>query len=77
VRRGKAEEPLTGGGYHPRTRGTGIKDCYSGSNNQMIAAPGPPLLAAEARHDEVDRPGTAPALSGGTRYLVGAEYCVT
>ncbi len=59
VRRGKAEEPLTGGGYHPVPGIPGLRTVISAPVTTMIAAPGAPLLAAEA-HDEVQNPRHGP-----------------
>jgi hypothetical protein len=67
VRRGKTDEPLTGG-CHPHTEDAGIKECYSGTSNHDDRGNGAPLLAAEARQEELKNPNTAPALSAGTRY---------
>ena len=56
VRRGKAEEPLADGGYHPVPGIPGLRTVIPAPVTTMIAAPGAPLLAAEARHDEVRNP---------------------
>lgn len=63
VRRGKAEEPLTGGGYHPRTGIPGLRTVIPAPVTTMIAAPGAPLVAAEGRHPtgEVRNPRHGPA----------------
>ena len=40
LRRGKADEPLTGGGYHPIPRIPGLKKVISAQVTTMIAATG-------------------------------------
>ena len=50
VRQGKADEPLSGGGYHPIPGISGVKECYSGTSNYDDRGTGAPLLAAKARH---------------------------
>jgi hypothetical protein len=61
VRRGKAEEPLTGGGYHRVPGIPGFRTVIPAPVTTMIAAPGAPLLAAEARHDEAKTQGSEPS----------------
>ncbi len=49
VRRGKADEPLTGGGYHPIPRIPGLKNVISAQVTTMIAATGRRGAAASCR----------------------------
>ena len=65
VRRGNAEEPLTSGGYHPAPGIPGLRTVIPAPVirapvTTMIAAPGAPLLAAEACREEVKNPRHGP-----------------
>jgi hypothetical protein len=71
VRQGKADEPLSGGGYHPIPTIPGSRNVIPAQVATMIAAPG--------RRCQLQTPATeelkTPALSVGTRYPHSASRC--